>query len=366
MKVLTVIGARPQFIKAAALSPLLSSAGIDEKILHTGQHYDKEMSEVFFEELSLSAPAYNLNVGSGSHGRQTAKMLDGIEGILEAEKPDLLLVYGDTNSTLAGALAAAKRGVPIAHVEAGLRSFNRQMPEEINRILTDHMADLCFAPTQSAADRLRTEGLSDGRIHLVGDVQYDVCRRFQEKKLAVSDRLSRHGVSRGQFALVTIHRQENTDSPDRLTAILSAIEQLAGDLPVIFPAHPRTVSAAKRQRLPAGSGAPTAVKWIAPVGYADMMALQSSAGVIVTDSGGVQKEAFYLEVPCVTVRDETEWPETVELGWNRLVAPTDAARIAKAARDSIGAKGHKAQPFGDGHAGRRIVEVLHRWQAREA
>lgn len=365
MKILTVVGARPQFIKAAALSPFLDAAGIEEQLLHTGQHYDPLLSDVFFRELGLKAPKHCLRVGSASHGAQTARMLEGIERVLDEERPDLVLVYGDTNSTLAGALAAAKRCVPVAHVEAGLRSFNRRMPEEVNRVLTDHMAELLFAPSHRAADRLFAEGLPGSRIHFVGDVQYDACLRIVAMARKKGDVTTRLGLEPGRFALATIHRQENTDDPARLRAILEGLESLAKDLPVLFPAHPRTVAAANRAGIETSAGR-GAVRWIDPLGYGEMMALTASAGLVVTDSGGVQKEAFFLRVPCLTVREETEWPETVELGWNRLVRPAEARKLAPAAKAALGSKGREGRPYGDGLAAKRIVEVLEQWRTREA
>ena len=350
MKIVTVVGARPQFVKAAPVSKALRQRH-DEVLVHTGQHYDREMSDLFFEELAIPRPDYELGVGSGAHGWQTGQMLIRIEEVLQAERPDGVLVYGDTNSTLAGALAAVKLGIPVAHVEAGLRSFNRAMPEEHNRILTDHCADLLFCPTQTAADLLRAEGITHG-VYLVGDVMYDSALQFAEVARRRSTILARLGLTPKAYALATLHRPYNTDDPARLKQILAALESL--EMPVICPVHPRT-----RQRL-ADLGDPQFAirnsQFVAPVGYLDMLALEQSAALILTDSGGVQKEAYFFAVPCVTLRPETEWVETVAAGWNRL-AWGDAAVVAEAAL-----RPWPTEPpppvFGDGHAAEKIVRVL--------
>jgi len=351
MKVLTVIGARPQFIKAAAVSRKFGeSAGVTEILVHTGQHYDANMSDVFFQELSIPAPAYHLGVGSGSHGAQTGRMLEKIEEVIQHERPDIVLVYGDTNSTLAGSLAAAKLHVPVAHVEAGLRSFNRKMPEEINRVLTDHMSHWLFAPTPSAVENLKREGIADERVFLVGDVMYDVT-------LMVRDRLGspeRWGVVAGQYILATIHRAENTDDPVRLTAIFGGLCEIARTIPVVLPLHPRTKAALERVAS-VGSGN---LKIIDPVGYLDMACLEKNARLVVTDSGGVQKEAFFHRVPCVTLRDETEWVELIELGWNHLVPPTSANAVRAGihlALEAVSRKTPPAELYGGGEAAARIV-----------
>jgi len=314
MKVVTVVGARPQFIKVAAVSRLLRGQHT-EILIHTGQHYDENMSEVFFRELDIPAPDYNLGVGSGSHGAQTGEMLARIEQVLLSEKPDRVLVYGDTNSTMAGALAAVKLHIPVAHVEAGLRSFNRAMPEEINRIMTDHVSDLLFCPSEVAAQHLAHEGITRG-VHVVGDVMADTLLYAAGRASQHSTILEDLGVLPGNYLLATVHRAENTDAPDRLQAILSAFAAVRE--PLIFPIHPRT-----RQRM-ADQKALTIlegsqVKLIEPLGYLDMVRLEQSARLILTDSGGIQKEAYWLKIPCITLRDETEWVETVEYGWNCLV-----------------------------------------------
>ena len=354
MKVLTVIGARPQFIKAASVSRQFGErADVAEILVHTGQHYDANMSDVFFRELSIPAPAYHLGVGSGSHGAQTGRMLEKIEEVIQHERPNIVLVYGDTNSTLAGSLAAAKLHVPVAHVEAGLRSFNRKMPEEINRVLTDHVSHWCFAPTPTAVENLKREGIADERVYLVGDVMYDVA-------LMVRDRLGspdRWGVVAGQYILATIHRAENTDNPARLAAIFDGLREVSRTIPVILPLHPRTKTALESVAFAGASN----LKIIEPVGYLDMACLEKNAQLVVTDSGGVQKEAFFHRVPCVTLRDETEWVELVELGWNLLVPPTSADAVREGIRSALEVAPRKNPPadlYGGGEAAGRIVGAL--------
>jgi UDP-GlcNAc3NAcA epimerase len=352
MKILSVVGARPQFIKAAPVGRALRKASIDEVLLHTGQHYDPGMSDVFFRELSIGEPDYNLGVGSGSHAAQTAAMLTGIEDALIRERPDWVLVYGDTNSTLAGALAAAKVGVPVAHVEAGLRSYNRAMPEEINRVVADSLSSLLFCPTGTAVENLAREGITSG-VHVVGDVMYDAILLASGSTDSIAGEiLGRLGLRSGAYLLATVHRASNTDNPDNLRAIMSALGA-AGE-PVVFPVHPRTRKALESAGVrPAGS-----VKLVEPVSYLEMLALEKHARLILTDSGGVQKEALWLGVPCVTMRTETEWVETVDAGWNTL-AGTDPARILAAIR-TPGPHGSPPQPYGDGTASERIAALLER------
>jgi UDP-GlcNAc3NAcA epimerase len=348
MKILSVVGARPQFIKAAPVGRALQAAGIEERLLHTGQHYDYGMSEVFFRELGIVEPHYNLGVGSGSHAGQTAAMLTGIEDVLLKEKPAGVLIYGDTNSTLAGALAAAKLHIPVAHVEAGLRSYNREMPEEINRVVADGLSSLLFCPTDVAVENLAREGITSG-VHAVGDVMYDAVLLFSERA-SECDVLSRFGVEAGSYLLATVHRASNTDNLDNLRAIVSALG--ASEEPVIFPVHPRTRKALEA----AGIKSAANIMITEPVSYLEMLALERSARKIVTDSGGVQKEALWFGVPCITIRTETEWVETVEHGWNTLTG-TDPERILTAIR----APKHAASPpqiYGDGHASERIASIL--------
>ena len=357
MKIITVLGARPQFIKAAAVSHALRDvAGIDEVLLHTGQHFDANMSDVFFDELGIPAPKYNLGIGGGHHGAMTGQQLARIEEVLIAERPDAVLVYGDTNSTLAGALAAAKLHIPIAHVEAGLRSFNRRMPEEINRVLTDHVSHWLFAPTDRAMANLAHEGIDTTRCALVGDVMLDASMRFRERARRQSHIIDQIGVMAGEFVLATVHRAENTDEPARLDTILDALRLVSELRHVVWPVHPRMRdTVAERGSALISSGR---VKLIDPVGYLDMVMLESSAAVIATDSGGVQKEAFFFRVPCVTLRDETEWVELVESGWNRLAPPRDAASVAAAVLSAVGTRGVDVQPYGTGDAALKIVERL--------
>jgi len=324
MKIATIVGARPQFIKASPVSRAIEEsnsrlgareAPIDEVLIHTGQHYDYEMSDVFFESLNLKLPKHNLGVGSGSHGQQLARMIERLEGVLNAEGPDLVLVYGDTNSTLAGAVVADRLHIPVVHVEAGLRSFNRRMPEESNRVLTDHLSSLLFAPTQTAVDNLRREGITSG-VHLVGDVMYEAALNHGELAEKQSTILSRLAIAAKNFSLLTIHRAENTDDDQRMTRILGAVFEISRVECLVWPMHPRT-----RQRISAKNLkylTDSTIKIIDPVSYLDMLRLEKHANVILTDSGGVQKEAMWFHVPCLTLRDETEWVETVESGWNKI------------------------------------------------
>jgi UDP-GlcNAc3NAcA epimerase len=347
MRILSVVGNRPQFIKSAPLSLALRNRA-EEIVLHTGQHYDRELSQVFFDELGLEPPKHRLEAGSGSHAQQTARMLPGIEAAIVGEEPDVVLVYGDTNSTLAGALAASKLRVPVAHVEAGLRSFDRTMPEELNRVLVDRVASLLFAPSDTAVANLETEGITDG-VHQVGDVMLDTNLRLAPIARQRSQALEVDGVEAGAYALTTVHREANTREP-ALGKIVDALNLL--EEPVVFPLHPRTASAIETHghRL-AGHVHPRP-----PAGYLDFAALAAHARVILTDSGGVQKEAYWYGVPCVTLRESTEWVETVELGWNRL-AGTDPGAIAAAVREAAPGAAHPPL-YGDGHAADLIADLL--------
>ena len=354
MKIVTIVGARPQFIKAAPVSTALREAGIDEYLVHTGQHYDHEMSRVFFDEMGIAAPDTNLGIGSGSHGEQTGRMLMGIEEVLLAQKPERALVYGDTNSTLAGALAAVKLHIPVAHVEAGLRSFNRQMPEEHNRVLTDHCADLLFCPTQTAVDNLEDEGITEG-VHLVGDTMYDAALKFGEIAKKRSGILQDLGLAPKKYLLATVHRPYNTDLPKNLRNILEAF-RAAGET-VVFPAHPRTRAKIEEFGTKYVQTAASNLILIPPVGYLDMLVLAQNARMILTDSGGLQKEAYFYKVPCLTLRPETEWVETVAAGWNRLVG-AEKEGIIEAIHSFKPPAGEPQQLFGDGRAAERIAEVL--------
>lgn len=348
MRVLSVVGNRPQFIKSAPLSEALRAAGIDEVVLHTGQHYDRELSQVFFEELELGPPRYELGAGSGSHAEQTARMLPGIEEAVLAEEPDAVLVYGDTNSTLAGALAAAKLLVPVAHVEAGLRSFDRTMPEEVNRVVVDGISSLLFAPSDLAVANLRREGIIEG-VRQVGDVMADANRRLAPLARERSKALEEVGVEPGAYVVLTLHREANT-RPTALAAVADALGRL--EEPVVFPAHPRAQKALDE----AGIELAPHVRLLPPAGYLDFAALASQARVVATDSGGVQKEAYWYGVPCVTLRSTTEWVETLEAGWNVLVG-TDPDRIAAALADPP-RRDERPELYGDGRAAERIAEHL--------
>lgn len=318
--ILTVVGARPQFIKAAAVSRAIRASGdFREIMVHTGQHFDEMMSDVFFRELEIGKPEVNLAINGGSHGAMTGQMLEGIERCLIERKPDWVLVYGDTNSTLAGALAAAKLHIPVVHVEAGLRSFNRRMPEEVNRVLTDHVSALLLSPTMTGVRNLENEGITRG-VHHVGDVMYDAMLHAQMRSRETSTILSELGLAEGGYALATIHRAENTDDLARLQKVMDAINETAAGLPVILPVHPRTRQAVQRHGTKLG-----AIRTIDPVGYIDMVRLLDGATVVLTDSGGLQKEAYFARRPCVTLRDETEWTETLDHGWNRLWTTPDWA-----------------------------------------
>lgn len=353
MKIVTVIGARPQFIKASTISRAIKSAGsIQEIIVHTGQHYDQNMSDIFFTQMGIPKPDYFLNISSKYHGEMTGKMLEGIEKILLKETPDVVLVYGDTNSTLAGSLAASKLHIPIAHVEAGLRSFNRRMPEEVNRVLTDHLSEWLFAPTESAVNNLQHEGVSMKKIHKVGDVMYDAILHYQQVSESESDVIKKLNLSKGNFILATIHRAENTNDKDRLEIILKDLSEIAKKNIVVFPIHPRTKNITENKELLQN------ITVIDPVGYLDMIALQKNCRLIVTDSGGVQKEAFLNNKYCITVREETEWIELVNAGYNFL------SKSGSKIQDLVDALWNKPfvnkdfQPYGDGKTAERIINLI--------
>jgi UDP-GlcNAc3NAcA epimerase len=365
LKICSVVGARPQFIKAAMISRAVqrfnrgsNAVKVREVLIHTGQHYDPDMNDVFFEELKIRRPDYNLGVGSGSHGEMTGQMLVGIERALLKEKPDWVVVYGDTNSTLAGAFGAAKIPVAIAHVEAGLRSHNAAMPEETNRGLTDRLSALLFAPTKAAADNLRHEGIRQG-VFQVGDVMYDAFLAFRKLALRKSPILEKLRLAPGSYCLATVHRQENTDDRKRLASIFRAFDELAREhLPVIFPLHPRTREALARWNIQPNK---RRVRLIAPVRYLDMLLLSSSACVVATDSGGLQKEAFFARVPCLTLREETEWGETVSTGWNVLTGSDRRVIINAFAEIADGARRSALGPehfYGHGDASIKIVRAL--------
>ena len=377
MKIVTIVGARPQFIKAAAIrravqkinersqTRLYEKRRIQEILVHTGQHYDYMMDKVFFEELKLSKPDYHLGAGSGSHAKQTAKMLERIEMVLEKEKPERVIVYGDTNSTLAGALAAAKLNIPVAHVEAGLRSYNRTMPEEINRLVTDHLSTLLFCPTDQAVQNLLKEGIKDGGTRIVknvGDVMYDSIlyySKIAKKRSTILKNLgfdTRHETRVTSYYLATLHRAENTDDPKKLKSICRALNEIGEKTPVILPLHPRTKKMMKVYRLFSKF---KNIKFIEPLSYFNMLKLEKNATGILTDSGGIQKEAYWLRVHCFTLREETEWVETINSGWNVLTG-TEVKRILREVGRFEKRRRHPEgnKMFGDGKASQRIVQIL--------
>jgi UDP-GlcNAc3NAcA epimerase len=359
MKIVTIIGTRPQFIKASALSRVIrihnqninNQEKIEEIIVHTGQHFDKNMSDIFFSELEISKPDYNLKVSNLTHGAMTGRMLESIENILQNEQPNLILIYGDTNSTLAGALAASKLHIPIVHIEAGLRSFNNKMPEEINRILVDRISTQLFCPTQTAVNNLNNEGITQG-IYNVGDIMYDVTLHYQEKAKQQIN-LNQWKVKEKGYVLCTIHRAENTDNIARLSSILEALREIAIETQVLLPIHPRTKQLIQKLNKEEWLNGITILK---PLSYLEMLRLEISAKAILTDSGGVQKEAFFNHVPCITMRDETEWVETVELGWN-LIAGANKEKILATYNDTK-MKKTNGTPYGNGQSSLKILQKI--------
>ena len=363
MKIVTVIGARPQFIKAAVVSRAIAAHNqindklkLKEYILHTGQHYDQNMSKVFFRQMGLKDPDRQLHCGGiTSHAKMLAEMLTGIEKALLAYSPDYVLVYGDTNSTLAGALAASQLHIPVIHVEAGLRCFNKAMPEEMNRILTDHLASLLFCPTHQSVRNLAKEGITKG-VFFTGDVMYDATLSFGKEAEEKSTILSALGLQPKKFHLCTVHRAENTDNPDRLYQIMMALVHIATpDYPVIFPLHPRTGFYLKNYNLHATVAANSSLRLIDPVDYLDMVMLEKNAATIFTDSGGIQKEAYFFRTPCITLRDETEWTETVEAGWNQI-AGYQTDKILECLTNNP--EKSEIADYGDGHAAEKIIYAI--------
>jgi len=350
-KILSIVGARPQFIKLAPLQDELSKQH-ESIILHTGQHYDTEMSQLLFDQLHIPSPDYNLGIGSGSQGTQTGKMLEGIESALLKEEPDIVIVFGDTNSTIAGSLAATKLHIPVVHVEAGLRSFNRRMPEEINRVLTDHCSDILFAPTVSAVTNLEKEGITEN-VHNVGDIMYDAIIRNLPIAKATSTILDNLGLSQGSYDVLTIHRQENTDERNNLVNIIETL--VKSEEKIIFPVHPRTIKYLHEYGL-SDKVRDSFIKMIRPLGYLDFLHLVANANKILTDSGGVQKEAYLLEKPCITLRNETEWVETVEDGWNILVGSNQEHIIS--AMEHFCPSGQTKNHYGYGDSAKKIVTVI--------
>lgn len=356
MKILTVIGTRPQFIKACMLSnKLATEREIEEIIVHTGQHYDKNMSDIFFTQLNMPKPHVNLHIGSSSHGKQTGQMLAALEEIMMQVNPNVVLVYGDTNSTLAGALASSKLHIPLAHVEAGLRSFNKKMPEEINRVVTDHLSHLLFCPSHTAALHLKKEGITDG-VYVTGDIMYDAIVHFKHFAFTQSTILQALSLTKDNYYLSTIHRAENTNDKDRLTAILQALQQV--DKEVILPLHPGTKRKINEFSLHEFiSSAPIQV--IEPLSYFDMVAVVAHASAVITDSGGLQKEAYMLQVPCITVRDETEWIETVQSGWNHIVGANKEKIVQTLSQ--LQRPTEYPSLFGDGHTAKHIIHILKKY-----
>jgi len=340
-KLLTIVGARPQFVKAGPVSRAFKAAGVTEVMAHTGQHFDANMSDIFFEELEIATPAYNLDIHGGTHGAMTGRMLAAIEQVCVDEKPGAVLIYGDTNSTLAGALAASKLHIPVLHVEAGLRSFNRAMPEEINRVVADHLSTLLFCPSGAAVSHLANEGITKG-VHRVGDVMYDATLFAQARAEAHMGALETLGVAPGGYALCTLHRAETTDDSARLRQALAFLRDQAGGLPIVWPIHPRTRGVVEREGI-----ALDGIIITDPVGYFDMHALLAKAAMVFTDSGGLQKEAYFHRVPCVTLRDETEWVETIDAGWNRLWTVPEFASPRREIDD-----------YGEGDAAAKIAALV--------
>lgn len=356
MRILSVIGARPQFIKAAAVSRQLAARGIEEVIVHTGQHFDSNMSQVFFDEMRIPEPKYNLGVAGLTHGAMTGRMIEGIEKVILGEKPDMVLVYGDTNSTLAGAIAARKQNYPVAHVEAGLRSFNMEMPEEVNRILTDRIATLLFCPTEMAVKNLKAEGFENYhcQIYKTGDVMYDTALYYgsiSESKSKIIGQLK----PRNPFVLATVHRQENTDDPTRLREIINALEAINLDRQVVVPLHPRTA------RFLNDMGIEPQLTVVPPVGYFDMVELLKHCSLVITDSGGVQKEAFFFRKSCITLRDETEWVELVEFGLNTLAKAEEGDIVSKYKKALSSKPDFSVDLYGNGNAAGQIAEILANW-----
>ncbi|MEP6645468.1 MAG: UDP-N-acetylglucosamine 2-epimerase (non-hydrolyzing) [Saprospiraceae bacterium] len=359
MKIVTVLGARPQFVKASVVSRALAKhGGVEEIIIHTGQHFDPNMSDIFFDELELKAPDYHLGINGLSHGAMTGRMMEQIEILLKEIKPDIVNVFGDTDSTLAAALAAVKLHIPISHIEAGLRSFNRMMPEEINRMMTDHIADLLFTPTDTADYNLKVEGFSSDKIFQVGDVMYDAALYYAEKAHKRIHLLKHLNIEPKKYYLATIHRPQNTDTAEALQLICDVLDEVAKKVPVILPLHPRT-----RTKLNEFNISLQNVFLTEPLGYLDMIELESQAALIITDSGGVQKESYFHRVPCVTLRSETEWVELVQHRWNVVLPPSKDVDMVSLIHEQASVRGDDVQLYGSGKASEKIVELLVRFCA---
>jgi UDP-GlcNAc3NAcA epimerase len=357
IKIATIVGARPQFIKAAVVSKAIKKAGnLSEVMIHTGQHYDARMSTCFFEELEIPEPQYSLSVGSGMHGYQTGEMMKRIEPVLIKEKPEAVVVYGDTNTTLAGAIVAAKLHIPVAHIEAGLRSCDKTMPEEINRITTDHVSSLLFCPTKTAMNNLKSEGIRSG-IYKSGDVMYDVAIQYGESAARNSKIMETTNIGPSQYILATVHRAENTDEMPRMTKIMEALNEIAGDVDVIMPLHPRTGKVICSYGI---GDKISRIRIIEPVGFLDMMCLIKNARAVVTDSGGLQKEAYFHRVPCVTLREQTEWIETIDANWNVLADLSSTDSIVTTIRFAMMGNNFRFEiaEYGDGKAADQIVKII--------
>ncbi len=353
-KILTVVGARPQFVKAAALSRALKKLEIEEVLVHTGQHFDENMAEIFFRQMNIPQPKYNLGINSLSHGAMTGRMLEEIEKVLVEENPSVVVVFGDTNSTLAGALAASKLYIPVAHIEAGLRSFNMRMPEEINRILTDRISDFLFCPTEVAMKNLKNEGFDNFDVNIInsGDVMYDVALYYSRFSADHSSVIKNLGIENKPFILTTLHRQENTDDMERLNSILSALNKLSADYQIVLPIHPRTGKILKSENIRLN------FEPIDPVGYFDMIELLKNCKMVITDSGGVQKEAFFFEKHCLVARDETEWTELVDLNFNFMVGADTQKIIDTVVKVTTSSVKFDAKPYGEGNAADKIALIL--------
>ncbi len=353
-KIVTIVGARPQFVKASALSRAFQEVGVEELLVHTGQHFDDNMADIFFRQMDIPKPRYNLGIHSLTHGAMTGRMLEEIEKVLLIEKPSAVVVYGDTNSTLAGALAAAKLHIPVAHVEAGLRSFNMHMPEEINRILTDRISTCLFCPTDTAIANLKLEGFDNfpSQVILSGDVMYDVALFYSQRSSEKSDILRQLRLNQHPYLLATLHRQENTDDPSRLMEILEALNELSDDYRIVLPLHPRT------RKIISDRGLALKFETIDPVGYFDMMELLKSCSFVITDSGGLQKESFFFAKYCLIVRDETEWTELVDLGFNFLVGADKGKILRKSSEVKNFTRPFDVRPYGNGDAAGRIARIL--------
>ena len=363
-KIISVIGARPQFIKTSMVSNKLNLLpNIEEIIIHTGQHFDKNMSDIFFQQLNIPKPKYNLNINSGNHGEMTGKMIIELEKVLLIEKPDLVILYGDTNSTLAGAISASKLKIPIAHIESGLRSFCFGMPEEINRIVTDRLSTLLFTPSEIAANQLKNEGVDPLKIFTVGDVMYDAALYYGSlsNKNSISNKLIRNVITSKKYCLVTVHRAENTDEVNIFNIIIKSLNRLSQDLKVIFPIHPRSLKVLKQLDVYKFLSSNFII--IDPVSFLEMIELEKNASLIITDSGGVQKEAFFYKVPCVTIRNETEWTELIDFGWNKLSPPSNSDKLYMDYISMLGIKGKKNKLYGNGDSANQIVKTIQNYFA---